>query len=167
VRRGIQLKIEQLLDGEKTIRTEVPPAAEFSIEGNAQLEVTLNRRGTHVFVQGKVTFVQRLECSRCSKMISSRRTEDVRAIYLPYAPTNDDLELSESDIEVLYYKNDVVDLEQPVRDAIVLSVPMRPLCHPDCRGLCPSCGANLNDGGCTCAAEPVDPRWKTLEKLLP
>jgi uncharacterized protein len=139
---------------------------EFAIEGDTELEVTLSRRGNDVFAEGRVTFVQELECSRCSKAMSSRRTEDVKAIYLPYAPLDGDLELSESDIDVLYYQGDIVDLEQPVRDSIVLSIPMRPLCNTNCRGLCPACGANLNEEKCECTLKAIDPRWKALEELF-
>ncbi len=166
MKKGIQFNIEQLLDGDRTIRCELPATPELSIEGNVQLEATLSRQGANVFVEGKVTFVQGLECSRCATPISVQRTEEVKAIYLPHAPSDDDLELSESDLDILYYEGDIDDLEQPVRDAVVLSVPLRPLCDPECKGLCPGCGANLNDEKCACTLRPVDPRWKALEELL-
>jgi uncharacterized protein len=166
VRKRIRMDIDQLLDGDKTIRMELPPTPEFSIEGAAELDVTLSRRGENVYVEGKVTFVQRLECSRCSERISRRRTEPVEAIYTPYAPSETELDLAEADVDVLYYQGNTIDLEQPVRDAIVLSVPMRFLCSPECKGLCPVCGANLNRGKCACSQRPTDPRWKDLERLL-
>lgn len=57
-----------------------------------------------------------------------------------------------------------IDLEPLVRDAIVLELPMAPLCRDDCAGLCPQCGANRNDGTCGCVA-PRDPRWANLDVL--
>ena len=60
--------------------------------------------------------------------------------------------------------DDTIDLGPLVRDAIVLELPMAPLCRPDCRGLCPSCGADRNEGECRCVAPP-DPRWANLDVL--
>jgi uncharacterized protein len=60
--------------------------------------------------------------------------------------------------------DDTIDLGPLVRDAIVLELPMAPLCREDCAGLCPRCGANRNEGDCGCVA-PVDPRWANLDAL--
>ena len=47
----------------------------------------------------------------------------------------------------------------------VLAVPMKNLCSEDCKGLCPKCGKNLNEGLCNCNEENIDPRWETIQKL--
>ena len=60
--------------------------------------------------------------------------------------------------------DDELDLEPLVRDAVLLELPLAPLCREDCAGLCPQCGANRNEGACGCAA-PRDPRWATLDVL--
>ena len=60
--------------------------------------------------------------------------------------------------------DDTIDLGPLVRDAIVLDLPAAPLCREDCRGLCPQCGADRNEGDCSCAA-PKDPRWANLDVL--
>ncbi len=57
-----------------------------------------------------------------------------------------------------------IDLGPLVRDAVVLELPMAPLCRDDCAGLCPQCGANRNEGDCGCVA-PRDPRWANLDVL--
>jgi uncharacterized protein len=62
-------------------------------------------------------------------------------------------------------EDDEVDLRPLLIEQIQLNVPMKPLCRPDCAGICPTCGANLNAGSCGCATEEVDPRWKALEAL--
>jgi uncharacterized protein len=59
---------------------------------------------------------------------------------------------------------DAIDLAPLVRDAVVLELPMAPLCKEDCAGLCPQCGANRNEGDCGCVA-PRDPRWANLDVL--
>ncbi len=60
---------------------------------------------------------------------------------------------------------DQLDLEPMARDAVLLELPLAPLCREECRGLCPSCGANLNEGGCACQPALHDPRWAALDAL--
>jgi len=59
-----------------------------------------------------------------------------------------------------------VDLSEPLREIILLSLPMHAVCRPDCRGLCPQCGQNLNFGQCDCQKEEIDPRLAILKQLL-
>ena len=59
-----------------------------------------------------------------------------------------------------------VDLTEPVRQSVLLEIPMKPLCRPDCAGLCPHCGKNRNEGPCDCQEEPADPRLSVLADWL-
>lgn len=61
--------------------------------------------------------------------------------------------------------HDQVDLEPLAREALTLDLPLAPLCSPDCRGLCPTCGADLNAGDCDCPPAAADPRWAALDVL--
>jgi uncharacterized protein len=61
--------------------------------------------------------------------------------------------------------HDQVDLELVAREAILLDLPLAPLCRADCAGLCPICGADLNEGTCSCVPEVADPRWAALDAL--
>ena len=70
------------------------------------------------------------------------------------------------DGDVQLFTGDVIDLEQQVLDTMRLNIPMAHQCHENCRGICPYCGKNLNEGDCDCVAEVVDPRWKDLESFL-
>ncbi|MCG0274650.1 MAG: DUF177 domain-containing protein [Thermosediminibacteraceae bacterium] len=68
--------------------------------------------------------------------------------------------------EVFPIEKDNIDLYTPVINEIILNLPSKILCSPDCRGICPSCGADLNAGVCKCKKTNVDPRLQVLEKLL-
>jgi len=59
-----------------------------------------------------------------------------------------------------------IDLAPVLRELIWVSIPLKPVCNPDCRGLCPQCGANLNIESCTCQETQIDPRWALLKDLL-
>jgi uncharacterized protein len=57
-------------------------------------------------------------------------------------------------------------LDDLVREAIILSLPLKPLCSEECKGLCPICGTDLNKSHCHCVIEKTDPRWDMLKGLL-
>jgi uncharacterized protein len=61
--------------------------------------------------------------------------------------------------------DDIVDLEPLIRDALLLELPAVPLCRPDCKGLCPSCGVDHNLTSCDCSDAEPDPRWDALRSL--
>jgi uncharacterized protein len=74
-------------------------------------------------------------------------------------------EESPRDGESYQLRLDTIDLAPLVREAIMLELPLAPVCSPDCQGLCPTCGADLNDGPCGCAPTSGDPRWAALDVL--
>ena len=64
-------------------------------------------------------------------------------------------------------KTEFVDLTDELRQSIILALPTYPVCRADCRGVCPTCGKNLNEGPCACVHEERDGRWGALDVLLP
>jgi len=64
-------------------------------------------------------------------------------------------------------KTEFADLTDELRQIIILALPTYPVCRADCRGVCPTCGKNLNEGPCTCVHEERDGRWGALDALLP
>ena len=73
--------------------------------------------------------------------------------------------ISTSETEIGYYQGDSLLLEDVLREQVLLSLPARTLCKPDCKGLCPRCGANRNTQPCSCEEGPKDPRWEALTGL--
>jgi uncharacterized protein len=73
------------------------------------------------------------------------------------------------DEEYVYFQGSDfrVDITEPIRQVLILAVPLKPLCAETCRGLCASCGANLNETGCDCKRDNTDPRWEGLKGFLP
>ena len=94
-------------------------------------------------------------CRRCLEPASGEIVARVREVYEPG-----------SDGEETYRLDGTkVDLVPLVRDAVLLHLPPAPLCREECRGLCPRCGANLNEGECGCDPSPPDARWAALDAL--
>jgi uncharacterized protein len=78
---------------------------------------------------------------------------------------DDGVEVLDDDLGVSFYKGDEIDLGQLMREQFYLSLPMKPLCSPDCKGLCPQCGINRNRETCTCDTKWIDPRFEALKRL--
>jgi uncharacterized protein len=70
-----------------------------------------------------------------------------------------------AELQVISPDMGFVDIAEDVRQTVLLAVPLKLLCREDCRGLCPQCGRNLNEGTCSCAREQGDARWETLKSL--
>jgi uncharacterized protein len=89
---------------------------------------------------------------------------------LIFRPVGADSESSERSIsaqetEIGYYQGDSLLLEDVLREQVLLSLPVRTLCKPDCKGLCPRCGKNRNLEACSCEEASSDPRWEALAGL--
>lgn len=78
----------------------------------------------------------------------------------------EDVELLDEDLDTAYYRDHVLDLADMLREQFYLALPMRPLCRPDCQGLCPSCGIDRNVDTCQCQTDWVDPRLSGLKALV-
>jgi uncharacterized protein len=113
-----------------------------------------------LLVQGTVESQLGLECVRCLEPFVLPITLELEEIFrLPGAGLRPD---------ALYAVGDDgwLDLGPLLREQAWVAIPMKSLCHADCRGLCPQCGANLNLESCTCETERVDPRLALLKDLL-
>ncbi|MDE3205128.1 MAG: DUF177 domain-containing protein [Acidobacteriota bacterium] len=101
------------------------------------------------------------ECRRCLTPVGGVLRCEVRELYRPRSPG----EPPDQDEETYPLSGEMLDLRPLVRDAILLELPIAPLCREGCAGLCPTCGADLNDGPCTCPPAGGDPRWAGLDVL--
>jgi uncharacterized protein len=79
----------------------------------------------------------------------------------------DEITQDEDDDDLIYYVGEKLDLTEDIMSMVILSLPMKPLCDEECKGLCPQCGANLNREECNCVVENVDPRLLVLKDFFP
>lgn len=110
-----------------------------------------------VLVTGTADVSLRGECVRCLEPIEDESEVDVQELFLYEGKDIDDEEASR-------IEGEFIDLEPVIRDAVVLDLPFAPLCRPDCAGLCPTCGANLNIDPDHTHDDAVDPRWDDLQR---
>lgn len=115
-----------------------------------QWAVTLTNTGDAILVAGTVSGQGVTSCGRCLDDVDIDIQGDVEGYYLLHAPDADQDAEDEEDFEVLGEDN-IIDLEPLLQAAVLVDVPLVPLCKPDCAGMCPDCGTNLNRETCICA----------------
>jgi uncharacterized protein len=133
----------------------------------AGLSVEVDSKIDELYVTGKATFSGRLECARCLEPFDLEQVYDLAFVVKIFkAGQLSGLESESSDdYFVIDTSVEEFDFAPLVREKILLSIPMKPLCGEDCRGLCPRCGTNLNIEDCDCADEITDDRFSALAKL--
>ena len=137
-----------------------------------QAEVLHEHRGPRDIVadirlKGRFAGSFEVPCARCVEPVEIPLSAEFDLIF---RPAGADAEAPERSItapetEIGYYQKDSLWLEDVLREQILLSLPARTLCKPDCKGLCPRCGANRNIQPCNCEVGPSDPRWEALAGL--
>jgi len=137
------------------------------------VEVVLSMLDGGIEVSGHVTAPWSGECRRCLRPVSGELSVGVRELYRPGTPSGRSGEAvagtagnrSAGDEDTYVLTGEALDLRPMARDALLLELPLAPLCRPDCAGLCPTCGADRNEEACTCAPDAGDPRWAGLDAL--
>lgn len=129
-------------------------------------DLTKDDRRFHVV--GGVRTTLELVCGRCLEPFRLPLDASFDLRYLPRTENTgeDETEIEEEDLTTAYYADDVIDLRQLMAEQCHLALPMKPLCHEACRGLCPQCGTNLNRGSCPCTTTWTDPRLAGLKVFL-
>lgn len=131
-----------------------------------RLSLHIERDGDVVLARGTLTARLPLACGRCLEpfRMTVEPAVDARLVPAP-AGRGEERELGSDDLETDVYMKDTLDIGALVETETALCLPMKPLCLPDCRGLCPVCGGNRNLTACDCEARSVDPRWAPLRTL--
>jgi len=133
----------------------------------AAVDLAIQKSADEYYCQGRVTAQVTVECARCLGEFETEFSGEIDFVVCSEQDAAQHRGIDEEEY-VCFQGNDLrTDIVVPVRQALVLSMPMKPLCSEGCRGLCPTCGANLNERTCNCKTETFDPRWDGLKKLFP
>lgn len=156
--------------GEVRVREQVPPdsplVADTGLELTQPLEVDLTARSVGddaVLVRGTLRTTVRLACRRCLVSVEHPVGDTVDMLFAPLAG-DEEAEL-EGEVYPLPARGAEIDLADAVREQLLLLVPEFALCREECRGLCPQCGKDLNEGDCACVPETAPSPWDALKKL--
>lgn len=166
----LRLDLAQLARaGSAQLETSVPADdslwddSEVAFAGPVEVNLRASYAGSgEVVVRGWLEADLRQECRRCLEPVAGRLETEVTMTFIPgeVAGTEDDGEVRLFDLA-----RGEIDLREPVREEVLLAIDPYVVCSPACKGLCPQCGTNLNEGSCDCTWEEADPRWDVLRNL--
>ncbi len=170
----MRINLKELPQGKKVIHTILKKEdlniadyeKEFVLLGDVDVEAMFIKSKSTVNIKITAKYTLRLQCSRCLTWFDREYREQESFVFKEgKEKIQKEKSLSDEDIYTYFYMTEEVDLSPLIRDMIVLSVPMKPLCKEDCKGLCPVCGANWNEETCEHMGMTTKPTTK-LSKLL-
>jgi uncharacterized protein len=149
-----------------------PGAVDYKTTDFRQVD-PLEVRATAELVEGQIRITgelhTRLEmvCARCLEPVQEEISRDFDLFYRPLLPVNPDEEvrLKDDDTDIAFFQGEGLFLADVLAEQVLLAIPMKVICRSDCRGLCPTCGANLNADDCRCETHATDPRLAPLARI--
>lgn len=133
-------------------------------DGSAEL---VAGAGGEIRVRGRLRVRMAAECDRCLEAVSFPVETSFDLFYEPatVAGLRQEAGITPGESEIDFYEESGLELEDVLREQVLLALPMQRICKPDCQGICPVCGQNRNLSACACQPRPVDDRWAALRNL--
>jgi len=142
------------------------------LQSEGRADLVEEHHGKHQVVRdirlkGKLETSLEVPCARCLDPVVLAVKRNFDLLYRPLGTDagHEELSVTDAEAEIGYYQGEGLLLEDTLREQVLLSVPLKTVCREDCKGLCPHCGKNLNEGACSCADEVEDPRWAALKEI--
>ena len=134
-------------------------------------DITVRKEKDVVMVQGQLSCTVMMACSRClvrheqfvNERFKIRFSREIPRDLLP--SDSEDIELTADQIGLVFFKDDTIDLKETLQEQVVMALPYKPLCSADCKGLCPRCGADLNQQDCGCEANESSSPFAVLKNI--
>jgi len=155
--------------------TFAPGQIDFSLEFLEQetgLRVTgaaelLPHTGGEIRIQGNYSVEMGSVCDRCLGPARFPIDAGFDLFYRPvsFIAREEEVEIDEGEAEIGFYQNGGIELEDVIREQVLLALPMQRVCSQTCKGICPGCGKNRNENACACAPGGGDARWSALRDL--
>lgn len=154
-------------NGAAVVEPEADPT-EYTVLGDVHFDGTVRKDDPRFILSGRLQARLQMACGKCLEPFTLPIDTQVDLTYVPHpaVAAESEVELSQDDLTTAFYRDQTLDLGEMVREQFYLALPMRPLCREDCKGLCPQCGTNLNQGTCACDVRWEDPRLASLRTLL-
>jgi uncharacterized protein len=162
---------------QRSVRFKVDiPAGEIEFDGKVAQSSILHAEGTaevlnhslgEIRLQGSLQVTVDAPCDRCLEPVSLPIRSPFDLVYMPAsgAAEGGEDEIDEAAVEVGYYEGNGLQLNDVLREVVLLALPMRLVCEESCKGICHVCGQNRNQRECACQLAAVDDRWSKLKNL--
>lgn len=160
-----------------TVRFKVDiPAGTIDFDGKVRQSAVLHAEGTaellshalgEIRLQGDLQVTVDAACDRCLEPVSLPIRSPFDLVYIPasVAAEGGEEEIDEAAVEVGFYEGSGLQLNDVLREVVLLALPMQLVCSESCKGICPVCGQNRNQRDCGCQSAAVDDRWTKLKEL--
>ena len=166
----MKIRIKKLLNGNNDFALKSDSLGRNHTEGFvAEKPFTIKgivcRQDNGIRITGPAVSFGSFTCSRCLMKFKTDLSVAIQVFYTwdrSLVKNNDESEL----IKYMPEEQKEINLSEVLRESIILSLPMKPLCSENCRGLCAGCGKNLNIDSCNCVGKTTDPRWEVLAECL-
>jgi uncharacterized protein len=137
------------------------------IVGDIDVKGELRKNAAKTDVKGSIAVPLEIDCTRCLTPVSQKLELDFQADFVgkEMLPEGKETHLEGSDLDTDVLEGNELDLTEVAREQILLNLPEHVLCRQDCKGICPNCGKDLNEGDCKCGDDEIDPRWAALRDL--
>ncbi len=175
------ISLQVLEQKEVNFREEYPPdtidlvqdmrqSAPLRTSGRATL--IEEQLGHHEVIQdirviGELHTSVEMACARCLEQVTRPVSRNFELLYRPRGIDSgrEEISVTQAEAEIGYYTGDGIELQDILREQILLAVPMKVVCSDSCKGFCPHCGQDLNKGDCHCSTPVGDPRWDALKEI--
>ena len=135
------------------------------------IDLRIRRIGQMFEADGRFETRVRLSCSRCLADYETPLAADFNLSFSREQPESADparhaeIELGAEEVGLILFQGEEIDLRDPVQEEVLMAVPIKTLCQPECKGLCPQCGADLNQDVCGCERKSINPKFAVLKGL--
>src|SRR5579863_9591768 len=142
----------------------VTQAGPLRAEGVAEL---LANTDGEIRIKGRLSVNMEAECDRCLGRAQFPLDSAFDLFYRPSdaLAVNEEVAIDEGEAEMGFYAGPGMELEDVLREQILLSLPMQRVCSVECKGICPVCGKDRNETFCDCRVEPANDRWNALREI--
>ncbi|MDQ3667212.1 MAG: DUF177 domain-containing protein [Acidobacteriota bacterium] len=137
------------------------------VAGALRVSGRITRTEHKVVVEGEFAAIVEVECDRCLQPVELPISSDFRMEYVTAKTymSFETVELAQEDLALSIFDGEVIDVDDIVREQVLLASPTQAICRENCKGFCPVCGADRNMTDCNCSPTEIDPRWSGLRDL--
>lgn len=169
------ISLQELESKPVRFSVDIPPG-EISYDGTVTQSSPLHAEGRaellsvslgEIRIHGKLSVTMEAACDRCLEPALVEAAKDFDLVYVPVdeGQAGGEKEVDEAGVEVGYYEGRGLQLNDVLREVVLLALPMQLICQAECKGICPTCGGNRNQRSCDCQAHAVDDRWSKLKSF--
>ncbi|MEA3363901.1 MAG: DUF177 domain-containing protein [Thermodesulfobacteriota bacterium] len=133
-----------------------------------EFQLRLQRTGQFVEVDGCLNATVGLQCGRCLQSFEQSLSESFVLTFSPLCDEDqvaEEVELEAEELGLIVYEDDLLELQEPLQEQLLMAIPINPLCTTSCQGLCPECGENLNVTRCDCVKKPFNNKFTALADI--